>query len=147
MPYTFADMSGNGLERCSTTHWPSSFGDRLSYSPDWPWTHYIANDDFEILIFLPQSPECWDATMPISSGGDWTQGFLHGQPSPSRWSTQPTPYVAFKLLPHRWALSLQGEVRYGFRMLNTADPCLGGIFCSSWLLSQFMELREIKSKL
>lgn len=31
----------------------SFFKDRISWTPDWSWTHYVAEEDLELLIFLP----------------------------------------------------------------------------------------------
>lgn len=31
----------------------SFFKDRISWTPDWSWTHYVAEDDLELLISLP----------------------------------------------------------------------------------------------
>lgn len=28
--------------------------------PGWPQTHYVANEDLELLILWPPPPECWD---------------------------------------------------------------------------------------
>lgn len=34
--------------------------DRISFSPGYPWIHYIIKDDCELLISLPPPPKCWD---------------------------------------------------------------------------------------
>lgn len=45
----------------SSSSFPSSlsssfFWDRSSSSPGWPWLHYVANDNLELLILLPPCP-------------------------------------------------------------------------------------------
>jgi hypothetical protein len=47
-------VGGKGLLFC----FRFCFRDRLSCSPDWPWTCYVAKVSWELLILLP--PKCWD---------------------------------------------------------------------------------------
>ena len=34
--------------------------DKGSCNPDWPWTHYVEEDNFKFLILMPSLPKCWD---------------------------------------------------------------------------------------
>lgn len=48
--------------------------DRLSFSPGWPGTHYIAQDDLGLLIPLPLPLQCWGytCTSSLCSAGNRT---------------------------------------------------------------------------
>lgn len=35
------------------------FGNEVSCIPDWLQIHFVAEGDFEHLIFLPLPPKCW----------------------------------------------------------------------------------------
>lgn len=49
-----------------------------NYSPDWPQTLCVAEEDLEILNLLPLLPTCWDYEyVPPTSA--WYKGFISGQ--------------------------------------------------------------------
>lgn len=57
------------------------FADRVSHSPDWPLTGFVAKDDFDLLTILYLSPECYGyrhvPPHPVYRVGDTTQGRMH----------------------------------------------------------------------
>lgn len=59
--------------------WALCLYDRISFSPGWPQTCYVAEDNLELLILLSLLPQCWgDIRFVFSPGlgvaGDETQG-------------------------------------------------------------------------
>lgn len=49
----------------------------VSWISGWPWSHYIVEDDFKLVILVPHFPSARVRGMGLCAWFDWIQGFIH----------------------------------------------------------------------